>query len=143
MTYSDFSDSKMRNADDFLSEENDAALPFSERELAERQVVSLSESVYIVEFFLLTDQAREERQARKELAGRAVQASGFHSVAFPLNDEAKTALTELKEGSLNSSRDSTADLLYICIHARSFPLFSRSRQAHMGPTWSGCKVQDD
>lgn len=51
----------IKNKTDFLAEENDAALPFSDRELAQRQV------------------EREERQARKELSGKAVKASGFHS----------------------------------------------------------------
>eukprot|EP01128_Nolandella_sp_AFSM9_P011708 TRINITY_DN863_c0_g1_i1.p1 TRINITY_DN863_c0_g1~~TRINITY_DN863_c0_g1_i1.p1 ORF type:complete len:724 (+),score=230.88 TRINITY_DN863_c0_g1_i1:147-2318(+) len=79
---SDFTEvgSNIKNKQDFLSEDNDASLPFSERELAQRQV------------------EREERQARKELSNKAVKASGFHSVAFPLDAAAEKALGELKEG---------------------------------------------
>lgn len=70
----------MKNKDDFLAPENDASLPFSERELAQRQV------------------EREERQARVEMGSKAKEASGFHQVAFPLTADAEQAIRDMANG---------------------------------------------
>jgi len=71
---------KLKNKEDFLAEENDASLPFSNRELAQRQV------------------EREERQARVEMGTKAKEASGFHTVAYPLTPEAEQAIKEMLTG---------------------------------------------
>lgn len=71
---------KLKNKEDFLAEENDKALPFSDRELAQRQV------------------DREERVARAEMGTKAKEASGFHTVAFPLAPEAEAAIKEMLAG---------------------------------------------
>jgi len=71
---------KLKNKEDFLAAENDASLPFSNRELAQRQV------------------EREERQARVEMGTKAKEASGFHTVAFPLVPEAEQAIKEMLTG---------------------------------------------
>jgi len=71
---------KLKNKEDFLAEENDAALPFSNRELAQRQV------------------EREERVARAEQGHKAKEASGFHSVSFPLSPDAEQAIKDMVSG---------------------------------------------
>jgi twinfilin-like protein len=74
---------KLKNKTDFLAEENDASMPFSNRELAQRQV------------------DREERQARVEMGTKSKEASGFHSVAFPLASEAEQAIKDMLTGAHN------------------------------------------
>jgi hypothetical protein len=71
---------KLKNERDFLAEENDKVLPFSDLELAKRQV------------------DREERQARVEMGSKASAASGFHTVAFPLDSAAEEAIRGLASG---------------------------------------------
>jgi twinfilin-like protein len=71
---------KLKNERDFLAVENDASLPFSELELAKRQV------------------DREERQARQEMGTKATAASGFHTVAFPVDAKAEEAIRGLAAG---------------------------------------------
>jgi len=71
---------KLKNKEDFLAEENDASLPFSNRELAQRQV------------------EREERQARVEMGTKAKEASGFNRVASRLTEEAEQGFKEMATG---------------------------------------------